>query len=130
MIGDAVGQILGSTPALQALVGQRIYVDVMPERAQLPAVLITHVTAADVPLMGANSGVVEGRIQADAWAASARKAREVAAVIQTALSRYTGTPAASGTEILWSLRVDFSAGIDPGDDAFRVRQDYAMKWRE
>lgn len=85
---------LGSHAALSALVSDRIYPLVIPERSALPAVVYQRViTTPENDIDGLDGNTLRIRVQITVWALSPDLARQIAEVIrlrmQTAAASFT-----------------------------------------
>lgn len=65
----AVRAYLLSKSAITDVIGQRIYVDVRKQKAQLPAVAITRVSETHNHLLSRRSGLVQTRLQVECFSA-------------------------------------------------------------
>ena len=91
MIENAIYQRLANFVGLTALVSTRITPHLMTQDTAYPAVTYFVVAAPRETAMGADPGIVHGRVQVDAWGLTYISARDVAEQIRAALERYRGT---------------------------------------
>lgn len=94
---------LSRDPAVTALVGDRIYVDRMPQVPDLPAIVLQCVSAVEGrSLDGGVAGPTDERVQHDAYA---RTRGETWAIAEAIRQVYLDEP-----ETLWPLDVDGARG--------------------
>jgi hypothetical protein len=125
---------LQATTALQTIVGQNIYPDVVPDGPNAyPAITIQ--TISDVPgySMVGESGLTYVRVQVSSWARTRLVARQLDDAVRQCLSGYSG-PAGSDT-IQSSLAVNRRDTVepDPGNERARIygcQRDFSIGFTE
>ncbi len=90
-IDDALYTRLSGYSALTALVSTRIYPILLPQDCDLPAVAYQKISEISEHAMGIDSTVLQKRFQVSAFAEKYSMAKDVAAQIRAALSRYRAT---------------------------------------
>lgn len=89
-VGAHIRYRLVNDAAVAALVGTRIYPDLVPQRSTFPAAMYTQITSERTSLMGADSGTVRSSWQIDSLASTYQGARELASTIRNSLQRFEG----------------------------------------
>lgn len=97
-IAKGVRTLLAATTGVTSLTSTRIYYDgVLPQNPVYPAVTLVEVSAEHVGHLNGESGLVESRVQVDAWSEQPDTANSVHEAIRTKLAAYAG---AAGTETI------------------------------
>lgn len=121
---DAIINRLLATAGVTALVGTRVYPGVRTQGSSLPALVFNRISGARDYTMIEASGLVESRVQIDAWAEAYNAAKALAHAVREALSGIKGT--FSGIEIdgvfLDSERDGFE--VEAPDRLYRVSMDF------
>lgn len=100
MIQEAIFARLTAYAGLTSLVGTspaRIYYRILPQDPVYPAVTYAMVSAPREKAMGSDPGIVNARVQFDAWDNDPDSVRDVAEQIRKALERWRGVTAFSTT---------------------------------
>lgn len=84
----AVRAHLIADPAVSALVGTRIYPEIMPQGVQYPAVRYQLIDTPRTYAKGGYAGMSRPRLQIDCWSPSYLEAKRLAAAIRAAMERY------------------------------------------
>ena len=111
----------------------RVYPKVIPQDADLPAITYQRISSPRVRSHDGPSGLVFGRFQINAWAATWDAAAALAAEIQTALDNGIGTWDTTDVQM---CDLDDEGDLEPvaleGASSFRhgIRQDYAIHYAE
>lgn len=124
----ALAAILSADAAVFAIVGARIHPIQRPQGSATPALVMTRTGGGHAYTYAARDGLVESRVQIDAWADRYADAKALARAVTDALS---GFRAASGTirsAFLFAER-DGLAEIDPGGTLARVSLDFTI-WHQ
>lgn len=74
-------------PALVALVGQRVYFDVMPDKPTLPALTIQKLGGGAARGAVRNPGLYDAQYQVSSWAKSRTDATKISAQVRQAMDR-------------------------------------------
>jgi hypothetical protein len=124
---------LVSLGPVTSLVGQRVYVEVLPQHATLPAIRIQRISELeDAHLRGARA-IRQARVQVDAIAATLEAATAVSDAAHgdgagSGLSGFQGDVA--GQEVLAVLPVDTRSDYEAGElRQYRVSRDYLISLR-
>lgn len=111
-----------------ALVSTRVYPNVLPQRATLPAITYRRVSGTREHAMGADPENVNSRVQVDCWASSYSGVKALYAQVFDALTRYRATVGAEQID-------DIFAGVpldlyEPEKELHRVSTDFLIWHRE
>ncbi len=93
---EALYTYLSGYAGLNALVGDRIYPIVLPQKAVMPAVTYQKISEPQVHVSGADSGPYCPRYQFSCWGTTYDEACDVAVQVRTALRDYTGVMGGAG----------------------------------
>ena len=128
-IGNSVYSLLLGNSGVTALVSDRIYPLRAPQDTAKPYVVFFVVSSEHDRHLHGPSGVVEKRIQVDAYADTYEAAHAVSEAIRRALNGYSGTPVATKISRI-SLLTERDA--DEGADTLlhRASQDYQIDYYE
>lgn len=111
-----------------AIVSTRVYPNVLPQRATLPAVTYRRISTNRPPAMGADSGVAEVRMQVDSWADSYSGVKALQAQVRSALQRYNATV---GSEVILDAFIVNEMDLyEPEKNVHRVLTDFTIWHRE
>lgn len=89
-IGGQLAYVLRNDAGVAALVANRIYPNIVPQRATFPVVVYNQINAVRTSVMGEDTGTVDSTWQIDVYAQSYQGARELATAVRKALQRYRG----------------------------------------
>lgn len=115
---------------LAALVGTRLYPNVLPQRnLTLPAIVWQRIATTRVNSLSGPSGLATPRFQFTCWAATYAAAQAVAEALRTALDGYTG--AAGAYTVSDAILEDEGDMYEPSiglkeKEAYGVRVDYTI----
>lgn len=90
-VEKAIKALLDADTGVGDECGDRIYPSLLPEDETLPAISYFRVSTVRDPKMGADSLVVQARIQVDCHASSYSAAKDLRDAVRTAVQRYSGT---------------------------------------
>jgi hypothetical protein len=125
---EAFRAVLLATSGVTALApAARINWGVHPQGAALPGVVLNTISDAEGLLMNGPTGLFEGRVQVDCYAASYSQAKALARVIRTRLHGYRGDGFQLVTHV--SSRDSREGGANEADRPFRVSMDFTTAWR-
>ena len=99
MIEVATRMLLTEAPAVQTLVGDRVYFAVAAQDERRPRIVLTLVSSNRAHVFGGAGGYTKGRMQVDCFGPSYPQAKELAKAAQDALDNFVGTK--DGTLIDW-----------------------------
>jgi len=95
-VGGQLAYLLKNDTEVAALVGTRIYPNIVPQRATFPVVVYNQISSERTSVMGRDTGTVDSTWQIDVYAQTYAGARELAVGVRKALQRYSGwTPVAT-----------------------------------
>lgn len=103
MMEEALRALLAGDPGIAGLVGGRIYPVERPQGSALPAITYHLVSSVPGHAMGGLTGLVDARVQIDAWAepsttrSSYDTAKRIGRAVRAALGGFRGT--VGGTDI-------------------------------
>ncbi len=124
---------------LVALIGTRVYPNVAPSGNTYPCVTYFKVTSNRVRDMGGESGLVQSRIQVNAWAIDTATSRGYAAAkavadkIRTKLDSFRGTMGATQIDAIFLLDESdlFDKELAVNEAVvYGIRQDFQVRHRE
>lgn len=123
-LGPYLRMLLTTDVGVAALVGNRVFTEVLPQAPTVPAVVFTEVAGDEDVALDGPTGVGSRRVQIDAWAKTRAEATALAVAVRTALAGHSG--AAAGFEVhgvfLLTERWDF----EPETSLYRTSQDYEV----
>lgn len=90
-IEAALVYILVNDIAVNMLVSTRIYPNVIPQDADMPAITYQQISGPRVHDMDGAVGMVKARFQFTCWAENYDKAKEIAGAVRLAIDGYSGT---------------------------------------
>jgi hypothetical protein len=134
---QAVFAVLAANAAVAAIVADRVYPTVLPQSAEVPAIVYTRVSADHTHTLGGASSLASGRVQVNCWADSYAEAAELARAVRLAVQGYRGEVAVGAESItidgLFALSTgdlaDPSAGLE-SHRRFGRRVDVDAHWNE
>lgn len=134
-IRTALRGFLLADATVASIVGTRIYPRVLPQGVRDPAVVYNRVSMLGDHHMQGASGLVEVRMQLDAWAETGDEAYELASAVKGRLDGYRGEmlSVASPPEVVRVQGVFFANARDGYDDAralYRESWDYMLHYGE
>ena len=95
-VGGQLAYVLKNNAAVSALVGTRVYPNIVPQRVTFPVVVYNQISSERTSVMGRDTGSVDSTWQVDVYAQTYAGARELAVAVRKALQRYRGfTPVAT-----------------------------------
>lgn len=86
-VEDVLRAVLRADASVAGLVGERIFHEVLPEAAQVPAVVINRLSTEPVRAMAADAPLKSSRFQIDVFAERQAQSRTVANAVRDALPR-------------------------------------------
>lgn len=127
----ALRAFLLADPAIAARVGTRVYPQILPQNATLPAIVGTQTTGIRMSHLHGAASLARPRYQLDAWDSSFTGAATLGALIRARSEAYVGTmpdPRTSPvTDIITSMTfIDDREGYedDVSGGSYRVSADY------
>src|SRR5512146_3040847 len=120
-------------PALQALVGTRIYPIALPQTVTLPAVLFQPISGAPVRIHRERSLLPRATYQITVWAEDLDDGRAIEKVITSELDGFRGTwgTGATATEVQECTASTVPIyHRDPETLLFSVVRDFIIQWKE
>lgn len=90
-IATALRAHLLADAAIAALVGTRIYPLRLPQKPQLPAIVLLRVSDVRPPILRGQASVAQERFQVDAWATTFDGATALGTLCRRRLEGYSGT---------------------------------------
>jgi hypothetical protein len=123
-IEQAIYSILSTDATTKALVGTRIYPNVVPQDATLPAIAYQRISGSRVQSHGGPSNLARPRFQFTCLAVNYSGARAVANAVRQALDGYKNT-AASVYVQAGHIQTDFDSFAD-GENLHAVRVDFYL----
>ncbi|MBB4001592.1 DUF3168 domain-containing protein [Aurantimonas endophytica] len=128
---EALAAHLLATAGLTALVGNRVNWNARPQASATPSVVLTRVGGTPDYTMAGASGLVETRVQIDAWGKTYSSAIGVSRAVKTVLSGFSATVGAIMFQgsFLESERQSFEQGSG-GEEFHRVSLDFIIWHKE
>lgn len=123
-LGEYLRLVLTQAPGVSALVRDRVFSEILPQRPTMPAVTFTLVSGdRDIAIDGWH-GASAQRVQVDAWASSRAGAAELGAAVLGILAGHSG--AAGGFEVMGVMLVLERWDYEPETKLWRVMQDFEV----
>jgi len=91
MIEAALLEILGSSAPLTAVVSTRIFLEILPERTTLPAVVYRVLITEHEDCQDGRSLLATSRVELEVFGSTGLAARDMAELVRQALHGFTGT---------------------------------------
>jgi hypothetical protein len=82
-------RIILAAPAVSALIGSRLYPNIVPQKAPNPAMTYQQISGPRLHDMQGAVGMCKARFQINCWAASYAKAKELAETVRLTLDGYS-----------------------------------------
>lgn len=121
-----VARLVGYS-GLSALVGSRIYPNVMPQNVDFPAISYRRVSTTRESAMGSDTGIARARFQVDSYAKNYDEVRPVAEKVRAALQRWRNS---SGTVVQDSFIIGETDSYEHETQVHRVSQDFEVIYVE
>lgn len=124
---------LQTQAAVTALVGTRVYQNVLPQGKDYPAVIYQRISTEHAQHTLGAGGLATARMQFDCWALDAAAAQQVGEALRAALQGFRGEM--GDTNIRHCSLENTEGGYDPPADssdvaAHRVSQDFVIAYFE
>lgn len=130
-LDEGIIAYMKATAGITALVSTRIYPLVLPEKATLPALVVTRISTPRIvshDTSGATGDLISPRYQFDAWGASQAATKAIADALRAALNGKKGV--AGGVTLRAALADDEAPEYDPETGLYRTRSDYIVWYQE
>ena len=126
-IGDFRTVLLGDS-GISALVGTRLYPDLLPQNPTLPALTYTQVSGIRETNLDGPMDLVERRIQIDGWTETALSRETLAEAVRLALNGFQGPLGGSPeTGRIYAAFLDNEQSFyEPDTKLFRVSLDFRI----
>ncbi len=112
---------------LAALVGNRVYPQMIPQAVTMPAISYQRVSTIRTSVMRNDIDIVRSRFQVDVWAKDFDEGEAITAQVLAALQRYRGT----GTvEILAVFSLEEIDLYEPETEIYHQALDFEINYRE
>jgi hypothetical protein len=82
-------RILAVAPAVSVLIGSRIYPNIVPQKAPMPAITYQQISGPRLHDMQGAVGMAKARYQINCWAVSYAEAKELAEAVRLTLDGYS-----------------------------------------
>lgn len=138
MIEEAIVARLKTISGLTNYIGTgsaaRIYNELMPQSPTYPAVVYSRISSVRESAMGADPGLVHGRVQFDVYTSDRTELRNVTDALRLALQRWRGTDTSNGTTVIQDTFIESQVWIEPelidGVPVFRTTTDVMIHFTE
>lgn len=128
MIEEGLVTFLKAQAPIAVLISGRVFPGVIPLGQPLPALTYQRISCARVRSFAGASGIASPRFQIDAWASTAKTARELAGHVRRALDGYRGS---LGQVQVLGVQLDGDQDRpEPELQRFAVFADYLITHRE
>ena len=111
-----------------ALVGDRVWHSVLPPEqkdvAYMPAIVVQQISGVAEHVMGGTAGIVDLRIQVDAWAKNRAGCQALTEQVRAALQSYSGTH--GGVTLTFVGTFEGAPEWDPEAKLWRSIQDFEL----
>ena len=84
-VDEALVSRLATAPDVAALVGERIFAEVLPYGQAMPAITYQHISLSPLPVLRGTAGLDNPRVQIDCWADTYNEARSLARAVRGAM---------------------------------------------
>jgi hypothetical protein len=121
-LGKYLRQLLAGDAAVAALVGDRVYTEVLPQAGEVPAIVFTEVGADEDVALDGPTGATSARLQIDSWAKTRAEATSLGRAVRAALAGHVG--AAAGLEVELVAFVTERWDFDAETGLYRTSQDF------
>lgn len=128
IIEEALQAYLIGTAGVSAQIGDRLYPDLIPQDADLPAAAYQVITTSDDLTQDGPSGWTEITLQITVDADKYKDAKTAMRAIHTALNGYSGI--LSGVEIYFIRRTNSYDGYGEASEVRTIRSDYSVQYQE
>jgi hypothetical protein len=125
---EALVAILLANSGVTGLTGTRMHWLQRPQGGQTPVLTLTRISGGQNYTYSGRDGLVESRVQIDAWAERYGDAKALARAVGNALGGYRMTTGVIRSAFLYSERDGLEA-IDPGGSLVRVLLDFTV-WHQ
>ena len=112
----ALPSILINDTAVNMLVGDGIYPNIIPQGADIPAITYQQISGPRVHDMQGPNGMVKARWQINCWAADYAKAKELAGAVRLVLDGYSGTALQTVIDVIHLINEGDMPEMAPGTD--------------
>lgn len=123
-IGEYIRLVLTKHAAVSALVVDRVYADVLPQKPKMPALVYSFVGGEDDYALDGPTGATVRRVQLDAWAETRAGADALHRAAMGALSGHTG--GAEGLVVDGIFRLSTASDYEPETKLYRQIDDYEV----
>lgn len=89
----AIQDILTDDPAVAALIGNRVYPVILPQKPVIPAVTYSEISSIGDMHMRGPSGLMQSRFQFSVWGSTTSSVSQVASAVKSALNGFSGDKA-------------------------------------
>ena len=124
----AVQSRLLAHAGMAALAGARVWHSALPQEEKgkpyMPAVVIQQISGVAEHVMGGTAGIVDLRIQVDAWAEDRAGCQAVTEQVRAALQSYSGTH--GGVTLTFVGTFEGAPAWDPEAKLWRSIQDFEL----
>lgn len=128
IIEEAIAAYLVANSGVNALLGNRIYPNNIPQDCKLPAAAYQVITTTDDDTHDGPSGWTEINLQITVDADTYGQAKLASRAINAALNGTSGT--LSGIPVHYISRQNAYDGYGEGSQVTTIRQDYSVKYSE
>jgi len=128
-IDVALYTVLTSDAAVSALVGTRVYPNIVPQNKAMPAITYQQISGLRNYTMDGPVGLVEARFQINCWSTTYVQSRVLARLVRKALDNYSTTP----IEITYLENEGDMPEVESGKDVLRrygKRLDFTVWFKE
>ncbi len=127
-IRPAVRAALLAAPEIFKLAGTRIYPMLAPQGERCPLIVVTRISEDEEPVLKGPSGLVQSRVQVDAWGATPDDASALAEAVLSRLHGLSGDWL--GVRISGAFAGNIREDRDSETGAFRVSRDFTVWTKE
>jgi hypothetical protein len=125
---DDLRKFLLADTGVAAKVGERVYPDVLPNGATLPAIVYQRVSTPRTPRHGEASSFPRPRLQLRIWAKTRKASSQTANAVRSALDGYKGRM--GSTDVTRCVIVDERGEYDPETELRPGLQEYQITYNE
>ncbi|MCG3133806.1 MAG: hypothetical protein HMLKMBBP_01071 [Planctomycetes bacterium] len=121
-LGKYLRRLLVEAPGVAALAADRVYTEVLPQAAAVPAVVFTEVSGEDDVALDGPTGASARRVQVDSWGRTRADATALGLAVRAALAGHVG--AAAGLVVQGCFLVAERWDFDAETSLYRTSQDF------
>lgn len=133
-IEERLCYLLSSDALIASMVSRRIYPNIIPERAAMPAITYQQISGDRDHDMDGAEGYVTGRFQINCWDSSYGGAKDLSDIVRMALDGYSGLVSTHYIQRIFLMDEGDMPEVEPELNSTRIRYgkrlDFEIVWNE